>query len=180
MQNEDNITEEIVATVEDEQAEENIEVTTQALSNKTYAWGFRRMKDGAQPELTASYKKVLDDYSGICMGNSDKQVVYLTFDEGYENGYTGTILDTLAEKDVQAIFFVTMPYVKQNPDLVRRMIDEGHAVGNHTVNHPSMPDVTDDEKLKKEIMDLHDYVKEKRQNRKRKVLLINPLLKLMC
>ena len=53
-----------------------------------------------------------------------------------------------------------MPYVKQNADLVRRMIDEGHMVGNHTVNHPSMPEVNDDEKLKKEIMDLHDYVKE--------------------
>ena len=53
-----------------------------------------------------------------------------------------------------------MPYVKQNPDLVRRMIAEGHIVGNHTVNHPSMPEVTNDEKLKKEVMDLHDYVKE--------------------
>ena len=53
-----------------------------------------------------------------------------------------------------------MPYVKQNKELVQRMIDEGHIVGNHTVNHPSMPEVLDDEKVRKEVMDLHDYVKE--------------------
>lgn len=135
-------------------------VTAPVLSNKTYAWGFRRMKDGVQPEFTASYTKVLDDYEGIYVGNNDEKKIYLTFDEGYENGYTGVILDTLKEKEVTAIFFVTMPYVKQNPDLIRRMIDEGHIVGNHTVNHPSMPSVTDDEKLKKEIMGLHDYMVE--------------------
>ena len=53
-----------------------------------------------------------------------------------------------------------MPYVKQNKELIQRMIDEGHIVGNHSVNHPSMPSIKDDDKLKKEIMDLHDYVKE--------------------
>lgn len=139
---------------------EEINTATSALNNKTYAWGFRRMKNEIQPEFTASYTKVLNDYDGIYVGNAEEKVVYLTFDEGYENGYTGTILDTLKEKEVPATFFVTTPYVKKNADLVNRMIDEGHIVGNHTVNHPSMPSVTDDEKLKKEVMDLHDYVKE--------------------
>lgn len=137
-----------------------VEVSTAELSNKTFAWGFRRMKNGIQPEFTASYAKPLDDYEGIYVGNKDKKVIYLTFDEGYENGYTASILDTLKDKGIEATFFVTKPYVKQNPDLIRRMIDEGHIVGNHTVNHPSMPSVTDDEKLKKEITGLHDYVKE--------------------
>lgn len=137
-----------------------VEVSAVELSNKTFAWGFRRMKNGIQPEFTASYAKPLDDYEGIYVGNKDKKVIYLTFDEGYENGYTSSILDTLKEKGIEATFFVTKPYVKQNSDLIRRMIDEGHIVGNHTVNHPSMPSVTDDEKLKKEITDLHDYVKE--------------------
>ena len=102
----------------------------------------------------------MDAYEGIYVGNKEEKKIYLTFDEGYENGYTDDILDTLKEKEVTAVFFVTMPYVKKNPDLIRRMIDEGHIVGNHTVNHPSMPEVTDDEKLKKEIMDLHNYVRD--------------------
>ena len=139
---------------------EVVPVSTTELSNTTYAWGFRRMKDFVRPEFTASYTKVLDDYEGIYAGNSEDKIIYLTFDEGYENGYTGAILDTLKEKEVTAVFFVTMPYVKQNADLVQRMIDEGHIVGNHTVNHPSMPSVTDDEKLEKEILELHNYVKE--------------------
>ena len=139
---------------------EIIEVTSSSLSNKTNAWGFVRKKDNAKPEFASQYTKVLDDYEGIYVGNKDDKKIYLTFDEGYENGYTDDILDTLKEKDVEAVFFVTMPYVKQNKELVQRMIDEGHIVGNHTVNHPSMPEVTDDEKLKKEIMDLHNYVKE--------------------
>ena len=139
---------------------ELIPVSNANLSNTTYAWGFRRMNDNVQPEFTASYTKVLDDYEGIYVGNKNEKVIYLTFDEGYENGYTGKILDTLKEKEVTAIFFVTMPYVKQNADLVKRMIDEGHIVGNHTVNHPSMPSVTDDIKLEEEITKLHDYVEE--------------------
>ena len=139
---------------------EVIPVSNANLSNTTFAWGFRRMKDNAQPEFTASYTKVLDYYEGIYVGNKDDKNIYLTFDEGYENGYTSAILDTLKEKEVTAVFFVTMPYVKKNPELVQRMIDEGHIVGNHTVNHPSMPSVTDDAKLEEEITKLHDYVKE--------------------
>lgn len=137
-----------------------IETSTSNLSNTKCAWGFRRMKDAMQPEFSASYVKSLDEYGGIYVGNKDEKVIYLTFDEGYENGYTAKILDTLKEKEAPAIFFVTMPYVKQNKELVQRMIDEGHIVGNHTVNHPSMPEVLDDEKVKKEVMNLHDYVKE--------------------
>lgn len=91
----------------------------------------------------------------------ESPVVYLTIDEGYENGYTGKILDVLKEKQCPAVFFVTMDYVKKNPDLIRRMIDEGHVVGNHTVNHPAkgMPSLSID-KQAEEIMALHRYVKE--------------------
>lgn len=94
----------------------------------------------------------------------DKDVIYLTFDCGYEYSVdgqplTGLILDTLKEKDVKAVFFVTMSYVKNNPDLVQRMIDEGHEVGNHSADHHSMPSLTIDEMVE-EIMALHDYVQE--------------------
>lgn len=136
------------------------ETSTTTLSNQKCAWGLRRMKDGVQPEFTASYVKPLKEYNGIYVGNKDEKVIYLTFDEGYENGYTGNILDTLKEKEVTATFFVTKPYAQKNQELMQRMIDEGHIIGNHTVNHPSMPEVTDNEKLKKEIMGLHDYVLE--------------------
>ena len=147
-------------TGEDDIKTEIVEVSSTSLSNNTNAWGFVRKKNNVHPEFSSKYTAVLDKYEGIYVGNSEEKNIYLTFDEGYENGYTDDILDTLKEKEVTAVFFVTMPYVKQNPDLIKRMIEEGHIVGNHTVNHPSMPEVTNDEKLKKEIMDLHDYVKE--------------------
>lgn len=91
--------------------------------------------------------------------NVNSKNVYFTFDEGYENGYTAQILDILKEKKCPAVFFVTMPYVKENPDLIKRMIAEGHIVGNHTVNHPSMPTITS-EKAAQEIMVLHQYMEE--------------------
>lgn len=89
----------------------------------------------------------------------DDGALYLTFDEGYENGYTSTILDVLKEKNVKAVFFVTLSYCKKNPNLVRRMIDEGHAVGNHSVSHLSMPTLSV-ETMIDEVMVLHDYVLE--------------------
>lgn len=89
----------------------------------------------------------------------DSGYVYLTFDEGYENGYTPTILDTLKEKNVKAVFFVTLPFAKENPDLMRRMIDEGHMIGNHTVSHLSMPTLSAEEQVN-EIKEVNDYVLE--------------------
>ncbi len=85
--------------------------------------------------------------------------VYLTFDEGYENGYTGKILDVLKEKNVKAVFFCTMDYLKSEPDLVKRMIAEGHIVGNHSVTHPSagMVSLSLDEQ-KAEMKQMDDYM----------------------
>lgn len=143
--------------------EEKIETMAGAYAsydNNKNAWGFVRKGDGKTPEFYGPHAKVLDAYEGIYAGNTDEPVIYLTFDEGYENGYTGKILDVLKEKEVTAVFFVTMPYVKQNPELIQRMVDEGMIIGNHTVNHPSMPEVKDDTKLAKEIMDLHNYMLE--------------------
>lgn len=152
-----------VSKVSGEAQTEKIETMAGAYSsydNKKNAWGFVRKPDSKTPEFYGPHAKVLDDYEGIYIGNTEEPVIYLTFDEGYENGYTGKILDVLKEKDVTAVFFVTMPYVKQNPELIQRMVDEGMIIGNHTVNHPSMPEVTDDTKLAKEIMDLHNYMLE--------------------
>ncbi len=89
----------------------------------------------------------------------DDDKIYLTFDEGYENGYTEKILDVLKEKNVKAVFFVTLPYAKDEPELVQRMIDEGHIVGNHSTAHLSFPSMTLEEAYE-DIKTLHDYMIE--------------------
>lgn len=91
--------------------------------------------------------------------SDDENQIILTFDQGYENGYTSKILDTLKEKNVKAIFFLTGDYAKKETALVRRMIDEGHAIGNHGMTHASFPKLSVEE-LKEEITSLHDFVLE--------------------
>ena len=94
------------------------------------------------------------------MGDKNSNSIYLTFDLGYEAGYTEKILDTLKENNVKAVFFITGHYLNSEPELVKRMIEEGHIVGNHTVNHKSLVNLSDEE-IKKEIMDLHNCLYEK-------------------
>ena len=136
------------------------ETSGEALSNKKIGWGIKRNDNNIQPDLGAENKKLIDKYNGIAMGNNDDKTIYLTFDLGYEGGYTAKILDALKEKNAKATFFSTAHYLNTAPDLVERMINEGHIVGNHTVNHKSMPDLTDEE-LKKELMNLNQALYEK-------------------
>lgn len=142
--------------------EENT-VTTSAsanLSNKKIGWGIKRADNHAQPDLGSKNKEIIDKYKGIAMGNSNDKYVYLTFDEGYEAGYTPRILQVLKDNNVKACFFLTAHFINTQEDLVKQMIQEGHTIGNHTVNHKSMPDLTD-EKVKSEVMDLHTVVYQK-------------------
>lgn len=88
---------------------------------------------------------------------ADKSRIIITFDQGYENGYTSKILDTLKEKHVSAIFFLTGDYAKKEKALVKRMIDEGHVLGNHGMTHAKLPELSP-EQLKEEVMSLHQYV----------------------
>ena len=89
---------------------------------------------------------------------TDKKVVYLTFDVGYDNGYTDLILDTLKAKNVTAAFFCTVHEMKTSPDIITRMIKEGHIVGNHTENHPSMDEISRTEMMQ-EIKGFDDYLR---------------------
>ncbi len=130
-----------------------------ALSNQMYGWGLKKNVN-APPDIPDSTKKLMQQYNAYYIDTVPRSL-YLTFDEGYENGYTAKILDVLKENDVKAAFFITGPYLEKEEELVRRMVEEGHIVGNHTVNHPSMPEVKDDEKLKKEITELNHTFKEK-------------------
>ena len=122
------------------------------LSNEKNGWGLKKNKN-APPDIPAKTVELLEKYGAIYK-DSEPHSLYLTFDEGYENGYTAKILDVLKENQVPAAFFVTGPYIKNQPDLIKRMVDEGHIVGNHTVNHPSMPEVKSAQTLKEEIEDL--------------------------
>ncbi len=127
------------------------------LPNEKICWGQGIiMNDKNQPVTCAPANEKYGKYGGVFI-DSDQSNIRLTFDEGYENGYTSPILDTLKEKNVKAVFFVTYDYCKRNPDLVKRMIDEGHTVGNHSWGHYSMPTLTV-EKMESEITKLHDYV----------------------
>lgn len=103
-----------------------------SLSSKKIEWGIKRNDNHEQPDLGSTNKKILDTYDGICMGNAEKKYVYLTFDEGYEAGYTPKILETLKNNNVTATFFITAHFLNTQPDLVKQMIEEGHIVGNHT------------------------------------------------
>ena len=131
-----------------------------SLSNKKIGWGIKRNDKHEQPDLGAENRKILEKNEGIAVGNKEEKTVYLTFDEGYEAGYTAQILDVLKENEVKATFFITAHYVNTQPELVKRMIDEGHIVGNHTVNHKSMPDLNE-EQIKEEVMNLHSAIYEK-------------------
>jgi len=123
--------------------------------NKKVAWGLKKIKN-SPPQVPTEWKELLKRFDGYYIGDEFKKNLYLTFDEGYENGYTAQILDILKETATPAAFFVTGPYLDKETDLIKRMVNEGHIVGNHTINHPSMPEVKDDEKLKAELTALDE------------------------
>ena len=134
----------------------------------TSGFGAGRGSNHARPSTPVSEQKKYSQYDAHFIG-ADTKTAYLTFDCGYEyyatdaNGkkypVTGKILDVLKEKNIKGVFFITMDYAEMEPALVQRMIDEGHIVGNHSVNHLVMPSLTIDEMVQ-EVMGLHDYVLE--------------------
>ena len=130
-----------------------------SLSADKVVWGFGRVTEHRRPEepMTLEEKYSSLGASWFVKGN---KTICLTFDEGYENGYTPSILDTLKEKKVKAVFFVTYDFAKDNGGLIKRMIDEGHVVGNHSYHHYSM-DELDTDTAKEEVSFLHDYIKDK-------------------
>ena len=134
--------------------------TIVSLSNTKIGWGISRKKEHVQPDLGSRNRELLKKYEGIDMGNSEQKVVYLTFDEGYEAGHTKQILETLKKHNVKATFFITAHYLNSQEELVKQMIEENHIIGNHTKNHPSLPDLKDEE-IENEIMDLHKAVYQK-------------------
>lgn len=115
---------------------------TAGLSTEKHGYSYGVAKDGKPHTTSVNNQKYFEEhgFNAVCLDTkSTEKVLYLTFDCGYENGYTAKILDTLKEKNVPAAFFCTLPQVKDNLELIARMINEGHIVGNHSVKHPSFP-----------------------------------------
>lgn len=113
-------------------------------------WGLSFGESGTPPTGNAGREELLK-YNAYFIGDAGDNNIYLTFDAGYENGYTALILDVLKEKDVPAAFFLVGTYISGNPELVKRMTDEGHIVGNHTTTHPDMSAISDMASFKKEL-----------------------------
>ena len=132
------------------------------IDNKTIPFGFSNedRDENNRPNGCNYYKTKYGKYA-VDFIQPNSEYVFLTFDEGYEYGNTPEILDTLKEKNVKAVFFVTLPFAKSEPKLIQRMIDEGHVIGNHTVTHPSagLQSLSVEDQIK-EIKDVHDYMLE--------------------
>lgn len=119
----------------------------------TGSWGLSFPQEGAPPVGNAGADQ-LRRFDAAYVGNPTEKVAYLTFDSGYENGATGKILDVLQRHQVPAAFFLVGNYIEKNPDLVRRMVAEGHTVGNHTMHHPDMSAISAPEAFARELGDL--------------------------
>ncbi|MBO5060600.1 MAG: polysaccharide deacetylase family protein [Clostridia bacterium] len=126
-----------------------------SIDNKGSGWGFKKIV-GQKPDIPADITEMLTKYDAYYMDLSEEKVLYLTFDEGYENGYTAQILDTLKKCEVPAAFFVTGSYFDREQELIKRMVNEGHIVGNHTENHPNMHQLQSAEKMQEELKILDD------------------------
>ncbi len=126
---------------------------------ETASWGLSFRTEGSPPVGNVGSAQ-LAKYDAAFLGDTTKKVIYLTFDAGYENGCTAKILDVLGKHEVPAAFFLVGNYMEQNADLVRRMVDEGHIVGNHTMHHPDMSKISDKAAFSKELSDLEALFKE--------------------
>ncbi len=139
--------------------QECTETMTVAMQAENWGLGFGGVAEGGQPTGNANPEE-LKKYDAYYVGKLDEKVIYLTFDCGYENGNTGAILDALKKHNVPATFFVVGHYVESAPDLLKRMVEEGHTVGNHTYHHPDMSAISDLSAFQKEMDDVANAFKE--------------------
>lgn len=122
-------------------------------------WGLSFQQDGQRPVGNASPDE-LAKYDAYYCGSEKEKVLYLTFDAGYENGYTPEILDVLKKEKVPAAFFLVGTYIQQNPELVKRMEKEGHIVGNHTMDHPDMSAIMDENSFRQQLKQVEDLYQD--------------------
>lgn len=135
-------------------------IFTFLLTSRVEAFGFgvKKNKENKQPDI-GIYKSILDSTNSIYVGSNESKKIYLTFDCGYENGYTEKILDVLKDKKINATFFITGHYLKSANTIVKRMYDEGHVIANHSDKHKDITKIKDEE-IKKDILDLEESYKK--------------------
>lgn len=136
----------------------NMNAGAYSCEKKGYGQG-TAVDSGNCPTGAVDFNNANSRYDAYALTSEENRII-LTFDQGYENGYTAPILDTLKEKNVKAIFFLTGDYAKKEDKLVQRMIDEGHVIGNHGMTHASIPELSDSE-IEEEIMSLHNFIFDK-------------------
>lgn len=130
-----------------------------AVAVSTDNWGLSFPTEGQSPVGNATVEE-LAQYNAYYLGDTSQKVIYLTFDCGYENGYTASILDTLKKHNAPAAFFVVGNMIESAPDLIRRMVAEGHIVGNHTYHHPDMSSISEQSAFQKELESLETLFQE--------------------
>ena len=126
---------------------------------ETGAWGLSFRTEGEAPIGPAGSAQ-LQKLGAAYLGDTTEKVIYLTFDAGYENGCTSKILDVLQKHQISAAFFLVGNYIEKNPDLVNRMVNEGHIVGNHTMHHLDMSKISDQAAFQKELTDLETLYRQ--------------------
>ena len=136
-----------------------IAALTQGGTLEAGAWGLSFRGEGQPPTGTAGVAQ-LAAYDAAFLGDTTEKTIYLTFDAGYENGSTERILDALKKHQVPAAFFLVGNYIERNPELVRRMVAEGHTVGNHTAHHYDMSKISDPDSFGKELKELEDLFRD--------------------
>lgn len=119
-------------------------------SVQSASWGLSFQEEGKRPAGNATIDD-LKQYNAYYASDTDEKILYLTFDAGYENGNTPAILEALKKHQAPAVFFSVGNFIKDNPDLIKRMITEGHIVGNHTMTHPDMSQISSMESFQKEL-----------------------------
>ena len=135
------------------------EVFLPSLSSESSSWGLSFQENGQRPTGNATIEE-LAQYNAYYAANTDEKVLYLTFDSGYENGNTPAILDALKKHNAPATFFAVGNFIEDNPELVRRIVNEGHTVGNHTMTHPDMSKISSLESFQQELEDVESLYKE--------------------
>ena len=122
---------------------------------KSTGWGLSFQEEGKRPAGNASIDD-LKQYNAYYASDTDQKIIYLTFDAGYENGNTPAILDALKKHQAPAVFFVVGNFIKDNPDLIRRILADDHIIGNHTMTHPDLPQISSMDAFQKELQDVEE------------------------
>ena len=118
-------------------------------------WGLSFQEEGKRPAGNASIDD-LKQYNAYYASDTDQKIIYLTFDAGYENGNTPAILDALKKHQAPAVFFVVGNFIKDNPDLIRRILADDHIIGNHTMTHPDLPQISSMDAFQKDLQDVEE------------------------